>query len=204
VGFDSPADFSNGKGGTNGAYGSNSGIMPPSGTADYTRATMDSVVKASGNGSLKFTIPSNSPSDTSGSWFTNFSTDLSTQFGENADFYIQWRQRFSPELLTTKFAGGGGWKQAILGTGDQPGQVRASCTATEVVVQNTYQRGFPQMYNSCTGSASHGAFDGFEERFGASDFKMQNGRPRAVLSVLAGCVFVVLPAEGQLFRLLSE
>jgi hypothetical protein len=33
------------------------------------------------------------------------------------------------------------------------------------------------MYNSCTGSTSHGAYDGFEEPFGGSDFKLQNGRP---------------------------
>jgi hypothetical protein len=86
----------------------NAGIFPPSGTTDYTRATRDTTVKASGNSSLKFTIPANSPSDSSGAYFTNFSADLSTQFGENSDFFIQWRQRFSPEFVATKFAGGGG------------------------------------------------------------------------------------------------
>ena len=100
VGFDSAADFSTGSGGTNGAYGFNSGIIPPSGTTDYTRATMDTAVKASGNGSLKFTIPSNSGSDTSGTYFTNFSSDLSVQFGENSEFFVQWRQRFSPEYIS--------------------------------------------------------------------------------------------------------
>jgi hypothetical protein len=33
------------------------------------------------------------------------------------------------------------------------------------------------MYNSCTGSNSHGAYDGFQERFGGADFKLQNARP---------------------------
>ena len=33
------------------------------------------------------------------------------------------------------------------------------------------------MYNSCTGSTSHGPFDAFEEPFGGSDFKLQNARP---------------------------
>lgn len=33
------------------------------------------------------------------------------------------------------------------------------------------------MYNSCTGSASHGAYDLFEEPFGSYDFKLQNARP---------------------------
>jgi hypothetical protein len=33
------------------------------------------------------------------------------------------------------------------------------------------------MYNSCTGSASHGPYDGFNEPFGTYDFKLQNARP---------------------------
>ena len=172
VGFDSPSDIS-------GTYGDSSGIL-----AGNAVPTLDSTVKASGNSALKFTIPSNSGSDSSGSYFTNFSTDLSTQFGENSEFFVQWRQRFSPEFVNTKYQGGGGWKQAIIGAGDQPGcsssnstSCISSCSALEVVTQNTYTRGFPQMYNSCTGSASHGAYNPFEQPFGASDFKMQNGMP---------------------------
>jgi hypothetical protein len=138
---------------------------------------MDTTVKASGNGSLRFRIPSNSGSDSSGTYHTNFSSDLSVQFGENSEFFIQWRQRFSPELLTTNFTGGGGWKQIIVGTGDQPGRVYSSCSTLETVVQSYYQSGFPIMYNSCTGSASHGPYDGFYQAFGAFDFKLQNGRP---------------------------
>ena len=176
VGFDDPSDFNIGNGGTAGAYGQNSGIFPPYGTSDYTRATRDTSVKASGNSSLKFTIPANSSGDSSGSYFTNFSNDLSVQFGENSEFFVQWRQRFSSDFAATKFAGGGGWKQVIIGTGDQPAQMYFSCTALETVVQNTYQRGFPQMYNSCTGSSSHGAFDPFEQRHGAYDFKLENAR----------------------------
>ena len=178
VGFDDPADFNTGGGVAGGAYGQNSGILPPYGTTDFTRATRDTTIKASGNSSLKFTIPANSPSDSSGSYFTNFSSDLSTQFGENSEFYIQWRQRFSPEFITTKFAGGGGWKQLIIGTGDQRGgPLSSSCTTLETVVQNTYLRGFPQMYNSCTGSTSHGPYNPFEEQFGTYDFKLENARP---------------------------
>jgi hypothetical protein len=178
VGFDDPSDFNTGSGGTSGAYGQNSGIFPPSGTTDYTRATRDTSLKASGNSSLKFTLPANAGSDAAGSWFTNFSTDLKTQFGENSEFYIQWRQRFSPEFLSTKFAGGGGWKQVIIGTGDQPGGAfQTSCSALETVTQNTLHRGFAQMYNSCEGSTSHGAYYPFEEAVPPYDFKLQNARP---------------------------
>jgi hypothetical protein len=177
VGFDDVSDFSNGSGGTNGAYGFNSGVLPPWGTSDYSRATRDTSVKASGNSALRFTIPANSGSDSSGSYFTNFSNDLSVQFDGGQEFYVQWRQRFSPEFLSTKFAGGGGWKQVIVGTGDQPNQIYSSCTALELPVQNTYHRGFPIIYNSCTGSTSHGPYHPFEEPFGAYDFKLQNARP---------------------------
>jgi len=159
-------------------FGDNSGILSGASTPE-----LDASVKASGASSIKFTIPSKSPADTSGSFFTNFSNDLTTQFSENAEFYVQWRQRFSPEFLNTVFAGGGGWKQAIIGAGDKPGCTTSnsalcssSCTALETVVQNTFQRGFAQMYNSCTGSTSHpGGFDPFEEPFGG-DFKLQNAR----------------------------
>lgn len=174
VGFDSPTDLQ-------GAWGSNHGTM-----SGATTPTLDGTVKASGASSIKFTIPSNSGSDTSGAYFTNFSSDLSVQFGENSTFFIQWRQRFSPEFLNTYYQGGGGWKQAIIGTGDEPGCVTiggdpnacaTSCTALEVVTQNTYQKGFAQMYNSCSGSASHGPYDSFSEPYGQYDFKLQNARP---------------------------
>ncbi len=182
VGFDDASDFNIGAGGTSGAYGQNAGLFAPSGTSDYTRATQDVSVKASGKGSLKFTIPSNSGSDTSGSYFTNFSSDLSVQFGANEEFYVQWRQRFSQEQLSTMYTGSGGFKQLIIGAGDQPGgPFMTSCTALELVTQNGYQRGFPIMYNSCTGSTSHGAYWPLEQPFASqynnSDFKLQNARP---------------------------
>lgn len=177
VGFDDPADFNTGRGGTSGAYRQNAGIFPPSGTSDYTRATRDTSTFASGSSSLKFTIPPNAGADTSGSYFTNFSKDLSVQFGANSEFYVQWRQRFSSEFVNTKYAGGGGWKQVIIGAGDSPGAFEPSCTPLEIVVQNLNHRGFPAMYNSCTGSTSHGPYHPFDEPHGAYDFKLQNGRP---------------------------
>jgi len=149
---------------------------------------LDATIKASGASSLKMTIPSNSGADTSGSYFTNFSPDLLTQFGENAEFYIQWRQRFSPEFLNT-FYTSEGWKQVIITGGDLPGCTasatatgfcRSSCIANGVVMQNVSLRGFSQMYDSCTGSTSHGPYDPFEEPFisaAGADFKLQNGRP---------------------------
>jgi chitodextrinase len=166
-------------------YGSVSGVF--AGTS--SNPTIDTSEKASGNGSLKFTIPSNSGANAGGSYFTNFSDDFSVQFDGNSEFYFQWRQRFSPEMLQTFFASGSAitaWKQIIVGTGDKPGcnpstsasgKCYGSCTALETVMVNYYSHDFPIMYNSCTGSTSHGPYVPFEERYGAYDFKLQNARP---------------------------
>jgi hypothetical protein len=197
VGFDSTAEASTGVGGVTGAWGANSGIIPPYGTSDYTRAVLDTSVKASGASSLKFTIPSVSGADSSGAFFTNFSSDLSTQFGANQEFYVQWRQRFSPEFIANKYAGDG-FKQVIVGTGDKPNQVYSSCTALELVTFNHFDHGFPVMYNSCTGSTSHGAYDGFYESFGSYDFKLQNGRP-APYCLYSQSSTGYLPPNGNCF-----
>lgn len=165
VSFDSAADFA-------GRYGDVSGIQP---AGDEIRATRDTSQKASGTSSLKFTIPSNSGANTSGSYFTNFSDDLSVQFGGDSEFYIQWRQRFSSELVAGRYDSDG-WKQLIVGAGDTPGKPKSSCTAIHLVVQNYYNEGFPIMYNSCTGSSSHGAYDFFKQYFNG-DWKFQNARP---------------------------
>ena len=157
----------------------NTGIL----SGDITTPSLDSTVAASGNSSLKFTIPPNADEGSAGSYFTNFSTDLSTQFGANSEFYVQWAQRFSAEFLAYSDADGNGWKQVDIGTGDQSnGRQFFSCTDTEVVTQNTFYLGFPMMYNSCTGSSSHQAFDNLFEPFGTfdggfTDYKLQNGRP---------------------------
>jgi hypothetical protein len=136
-------------------------IFPPYGmTTKRARVVTD--IKSSGTGSLRFEIPTNTGSDTSGSFWQNFSDDLSVQFGEGDEFYVQWRQRFSPDLLSTFYEGGGGWKQAIIGEGDRPGKTVYSCTQLEVVLQNGYQRGAPEMYHSCGGK--DGKYEGLDRQ----------------------------------------
>jgi len=162
------------------------GFDSPSEVAPYIHSgastpVVDTSVKASGAGSLRMTIPSNSAANTSGGFsmnFTPFSRNLSTtdpypvQFGEGEAFYVQWRQRFSPEFLAVHYAGGGGWKQAIIGEGDRTRVPAYSCTQLEIVTQNTYQRGFPQMYHSCGGK--DGRYEPLEEPLPPYDFKLQN------------------------------
>jgi hypothetical protein len=122
--------------------------LGPAADGNY-QAALDTQVKASGAASLRFTIPSHSSANSSGNFSLEFQDDLTQQFGAGEEFYVQWRQRFSPEMLATTYAGGNGWKQVIIGEGSRPGHPAYSCTDIEVVVENTYQVGAPRMYHSC-------------------------------------------------------
>lgn len=115
------------------------------------RPEVDVTTKASGTGSLRFTIPPRTGANTSGLFMFNFADDFSLQFGEGDEFYIQWRQRFSSTLLNTVYEGGLGWKQLTLGEGDRTGFNAPGCTQLELVVSNTNQYGAAQMYHSCGG-----------------------------------------------------
>lgn len=135
------------------------GQQPSAVPCDGDCAKIVTNVKASGNGSLRFELPSNAPADSSGSFHFNFTPNSSNfgqgpypvQFDSGDEFYVQWRQRFSPEFLQEfdLSSGSGGWKQAIIGEGDRPGEPAYSCTQLEIVTQNTSQYGMPQLYHSC-------------------------------------------------------
>jgi hypothetical protein len=121
-------------------------------------------VVASGQRALRFTVPGNTPADTSGSFWLNFADDLSQQFGPGQEFWIQFRQRFTPGMLRS-FQGGQGWKQIIVGEGDQPGQPTAySCTELEIVFQQNAAINGPWMYHSCGRWSSLEYFDGTQVR----------------------------------------
>ncbi len=167
---------------------------------------IDTTVKASGAGSLKFTIPSLSGSSGSGSYFTNYSTDLSVRYGANTTHYVQWRQRFSPEYLNTAYhqIGGGpgtGWKLMGVTTGDSPPcsssngtNCHSACEAADVVVQNTNLRKIVAAYHSCTGSSSEPfAYAAFEETT-ATDILLQNAR-----TVPPGCGYAKVVTAGTPF-----
>jgi hypothetical protein len=146
-------------------------VFPPYGLTEKRGVVVGDVV-ASGAGSLRFIIPSNTGADTSGSFWLEFADDLSVQLGEGEAFFVQWRQRFSPELLETAYQGGGGWKQVIVGEGSRPGMTAYSCTDLEVVTVNGYHRGFPGVYHSC--GVKDGQYEGLEEPVPPSDFLLQN------------------------------
>jgi hypothetical protein len=127
IGFDSASDFIAG-----------TTIFP----ADdgQIRAIRDTSTRASGTSALRFDIPPFSSSNSSGHFRGLFGQD----FGPGQTFYVQWRQRFSPDMLNTNFAGSNGFKQHIFWHGSG-----GSCTDVQLVTQNIEQRGFPQMYTAC-------------------------------------------------------
>lgn len=141
-----------------------------------SRTRVVSDLKASGAGSLRFTVPSQSGEGSSGSFSINFSPDLSFQVGEGQEFYVQWRQRFSADLLKTIFTNSEGFKQVIISDGDRPGHVANACTQLEIVLQNTSQQGAPQLYHSC--GEKDGAYDPltvYNSRRAPGKYEVQNG-----------------------------
>jgi PKD domain/Repeat of unknown function (DUF5648) len=170
--FDSNAQLGVNTAGANFGYFSNSGNVA-------NLPVIDTNVKASGAGSLRFDVRSQSFPDAQ--WYANFSADLSKRFGANSTFYVQWRQRFNQAMVDTLFteadgSAQGGIKQAILGPGDTPTKIWGSCEAIHLVTQTWYQHRLVQAYNSCSGSESHSAYAGLTSSDG-SDYYFQNAMP---------------------------
>lgn len=157
----------------------NYGITPINTTTDYSLVTQGTDFAADGVDSLKFTIPGTISQDV-GSWYANYSANLATTFGASSDFYMQWRQRFSPEFLTNNWSGGEGFKQLINSLGDpNTSTFSSSCQTIEIPVQNQNNRNLPESYNACpgTGSTSHPATVPFETQLPGGDIQFQNFRP---------------------------
>lgn len=104
--------------------------------------TIDTRIKASGKGSLRFEILPFSEANVAGQWVQRFGRG----FGENSRFYVQYRLRLSPEMLTTDWEGamGTNWKQSIFYYHD------SNCAQTQLVTRNKYiNSGIPMMYTEC-------------------------------------------------------
>lgn len=132
-----------------------SGLYPAS--DGVIRASIDTSIKASGTGSLKFTIPASGSANAAGSWATSFGQN----FGENSTFYVQFRQRLSPEMMQQS-NGGGGFKQVIFHHSS------STCAGVEITTNNGFWRGFPQMYSRCGN-------DPWDKDLGNGDFLLQTG-----------------------------
>lgn len=139
------------------------------GTRGMVLPRLDTTVKASGSGSLKMDFPGLTSAGGGGIFTTNFSDDLSQQFGEGETFYVQYRWRAdcdfiytdcdpaSPTYRTERRAyasNGGGWtsaKLSIISTGDNEigGEWSVgACTWLEIVTFHGPDHAL-QGYHSC-------------------------------------------------------
>ncbi|MEJ0021248.1 MAG: fibronectin type III domain-containing protein [Candidatus Doudnabacteria bacterium] len=89
-----------------------------------TLGVFDPTNQASGTGSMKFTIPSRTGANSSGD-YERLINESSAGYKTGSVFFVQFRQRFSPEMLSSAM-GGNGWKQVEITTpfstyGDAPG-----------------------------------------------------------------------------------
>lgn len=151
--------------------------------------TIDTTVKASGTGSLKFTMQDLTGSGVGGQWYANASADNSVLWGQNTDFYYQWRQRFDSAWITNLYNNAGsccadGPKHAIFTQGDLPGcstgtlaNCRNSNTGYDFVMQNVSHRGYAQMYGNLNGNQYYPFEDGGGEFGLAPTLSFQNMRP---------------------------
>ena len=142
MGFDTDNDI------TPYVYGSWDGVI---------RGTLDTTIKASGTGSLRFEIPPYSAGNTSGAWHDS----LGGGFGPGKTFYVQFRQRISPEMLTNDF-GGTGWKQVIFHAQGR------TCASIELTTANDWYRGFPAVNTDCGGRS-------LAVNLGNGDYLLQQG-----------------------------
>ncbi len=196
VGFDSVAQIPNGNFGS-----ARYGLGAP---GDST-PVIDPLVKASGTGSLHFTVPSLSSANCCGQYFTNFDPiaappnsntvaccATTNQFGAGGHFFIQWRKRVDAAMLVPwAFLNGdlGGWKDIIISVGNRTDKDAtwnsinaSSCQPLHLVTVDTAQRHIPQMYHSCAGNSYWGTYAPFElnttnPNTGNNDFNYQQAMP---------------------------
>ncbi len=117
--------------------------LHPDGSGNY-RAGLDASVKTSGGGSLRFDLPPppHSGANLAGSWSPTSNDGLGQLFGQGSTFYVQFRQRFSSEMLNN--------------TWDTPGfktvifhQNQTTCGGIELATWNYYNSNIITMYTNC-------------------------------------------------------
>ncbi|HXJ06041.1 MAG TPA: hypothetical protein VNH65_13140 [Candidatus Acidoferrum sp.] len=132
------------------------------------RGALDRMVHSSGAGSLRFEIPSISGQNSSGAW----TSGLGANFGPGRTLYVQFRERFSPEFLKSDFQGNG-WKQVIFHMGHK------TCGSIELTTQNSYGRGFPEMYTDCGSRSFVADLHNGDFLFERGDYNCHRSKPTA-------------------------
>ena len=111
------------------------------------RGARDTTIKASGAGSLLFTLPypPHSGQNIAGQW-GNFGTPTFGQtFSQNSTFYVQYRMRLSPEMTHQTWDVNHHWKTMVLFYGN------AECASLDLVHHEHYVQGITDFYTQCGG-----------------------------------------------------
>jgi hypothetical protein len=94
--------------------------------------------RASGAGSLHFEILTHTGANAAGFWRQSFGKS----FGEGTTFYVQFRQRFTEQMLHNNW-GDTTWKQVIFHNHG------STCSDVELTTAQYYNTGIPYMYTDC-------------------------------------------------------
>jgi hypothetical protein len=118
------------------------------------RAGLDTANKASGAGSLRFTLPPppHSGANIAGSWSPLNNNALGRLFGQNSTFYVQLRQRFSPEMLNNTWDSS--WKTVLFHYNQQ------TCGSLELTTHNFNSTNLATMYTNCGSMHMYSTLDG--------------------------------------------
>jgi hypothetical protein len=107
------------------------------------RAGLDTAQKTSGGGSLRFDLPPppHAGGNIAGSWSPISNNALGRMFGQNSTFYVQFRQRLSPEMIDNTW--NSSWKTALFHMNQQ------TCGGIELTTHNRGMTGLANMYSNC-------------------------------------------------------
>jgi len=125
----------------------NNGNLRPRSDGQY-RGTIDTAVKKSGIGSLRFQLDAGyAAANIAGEYIPNTNDGLGGSFGENSTFYVQYAVRFSPEMKSNLAYWDSNWKVAIIH------EDQASCAAKELTLVNHQGlSNYLWMYKDCGAS----------------------------------------------------
>jgi hypothetical protein len=136
------------------------------------RGGLDTVVKTSGDGSLRFDLPPppHAGPNIAGRWSPVDSGALGQTFGQNSTFYVQFRQRFSPEMLDNEWKNSTpGWKTVIFHQG------QSTCAAIELATANWWNSNIVFIYTDCGARAMTTTPDGSQWTTHSPPFLIQQG-----------------------------
>lgn len=112
-----------------------------------SRASLDTNIKASGTGSLRFYLPPppHGGQNIAGGWIppSPYAMGASSNFKHNQTFYVQYRARVSHYALANAWPSENQWKMSLFYRNPVP------CADIQIAIVNRYHLGIPNGYTRC-------------------------------------------------------